>query len=73
MEHQTPPLPRAAIINASFACRDWLSQQRIQAQSRLISITDQAVDNLIEAIRDRKDVKASQFLLKLVAAEKRGR
>ena len=49
----------------------WLEMVRTGAEARMMGLADAAVDNLIVAVRESHDVKASQFLLKLLGIASR--
>ena len=61
-------------VEFSRLYHQWQEQVRTGAEARLVGLTDAAIDNLIAAVRDSRDVKASQFVLKLlgIAARPRG-
>lgn len=50
------------------AYQNWRQQSLAIAQARMIAMSDAAVDNLAAAIRDKHDLRASEFLLKQLAA-----
>jgi len=52
--------------------RQWQEHQRDNAESRALGLVDAAIDNLIAAIR-RGDLKASQFVLRLLGIGSRRR
>jgi Helix-turn-helix domain len=49
----------------------WQEQVRTSAEGRMVGLVENAVDNLIAAVRERGDVKASQFVLKLLGVGRR--
>lgn len=50
----------------SHLYRQWQEQVRTGAEARLLGLADAAVNNLMAAVIEGKDVKASQFVLKLM-------
>ncbi len=54
------------------AYESWREQINAIASARLLALAESAVDNLSTAIRQGHDVKASQFLVKHLASQRRG-
>ena len=52
----------------AFKCLydDWQEHLRTGLEARVMSLAEAAMDNLTQAIRTEQDVKASQFILKLL-------
>jgi transposase-like protein len=51
--------------------QQWQEQIRTAAESRLLTLADAAVDNLMTAVQQSRDVRASQFVLKLLGIASR--
>jgi hypothetical protein len=51
----------------------WQDQVRTGVEGRILGLADEAVENLIAAVRGQRDVKVSQFVLKLLGIGARSR
>jgi len=57
----------------SWLYRQWQEQIRNTAEARMLNLADAAVENVIAAIREKNDLRASQFLLRLLGIGARSR